>query len=422
MLGNRNPAANADTAAAAAAAPGDAAGNEVGAKIAGQDEATVVVHVVELTEAKTTSALEVTSLPRPNQKTIFESRWLRFLPALVVWPMWFFLVGSSGAFADVFVDYWPASVAMVVGSFIAGSTPLGGGVVAFPVSVLVLQFTPAESRDASVLVQSVGMNAAAFLLFATRQRSLLDAEFIAYNVLGGAIGIISGLLIPVSAEIVNLVYTVLVFNFGILYFYKNRLAPAAGSEDNSKYADKATVTVTKPPSNALYVGMVAFAVVGGFVTAKVGSGSDIALYAYGVFIWNQKLGALHPRRLIDNSLTASSVVVMGAMSFLTAVLRSLQTPSFSKRVVLTWAAMAFVVVLGAPTGSLVLTPACAPYLRGLFYVLAVVQLALFGALKIQDSVLEWVVIASLTVVEIAYLSFDFWLRRRRAGATAAAAR
>jgi hypothetical protein len=83
--------------------------------------------------------------------------WVRFTPALVIWPLWLFIVASGdsqNSFAAVF-QYWPASVAMVLGSFIAGSTPLGGGIVAFPVSVLVLQFTSSESRDASVLVQTI---------------------------------------------------------------------------------------------------------------------------------------------------------------------------------------------------------------------------------------------------------------------------
>ena len=35
------------------------------------------------------------------------------------------------------------------GSFVAGSTPLGGGVIAFPVSVLFLRFTGGESRHIS---------------------------------------------------------------------------------------------------------------------------------------------------------------------------------------------------------------------------------------------------------------------------------
>jgi hypothetical protein len=42
-----------------------------------------------------------------------------------------------------------------------GSTPLGGGVVAFPLAVLVLKLTPAQSRDSSLLVQAIGMTSAA---------------------------------------------------------------------------------------------------------------------------------------------------------------------------------------------------------------------------------------------------------------------
>ena len=96
--------------------------------------------------------------PAPMAPIPFMDRvWVRFTPALVIWPLWLFVVSSGdsqNSFAAVF-QYWPASVAMVLGSFIAGSTPLGGGIVAFPVSVLVLQFTSSESRDASVLVQTI---------------------------------------------------------------------------------------------------------------------------------------------------------------------------------------------------------------------------------------------------------------------------
>ena len=58
--------------------------------------------------------------------------------------------------------------------------------------------------------------------------------------------------------------------------------------------------------------------------------------------------------------------------------------------------MAFVVCIGAPVGSLILTPSMVPFLRVLFYVLAVVQLALFGWLKIGDSVEQWVAIVVIT--------------------------
>lgn len=115
---------------------------------------------------------------------------IQFVPFFLVWPIWFFTMISGGLWSQVF-QYWPASIAMVFGSFIAGSTPLGGGVVAFPVSVLVLKFTSQESRDASILVQAVGMNAAAYLLLATK-RELLDFELIIVNIVAGTLGMLAG--------------------------------------------------------------------------------------------------------------------------------------------------------------------------------------------------------------------------------------
>ena len=83
-----------------------------------------------------------------------------FAPALVIWPLWLYTMAGNNAWWPVFSEYWPMTVAMVLGSFVAGSTPLGGGIVAYPVSQLVLFWPTPLSRDASILVQSVGMNAA----------------------------------------------------------------------------------------------------------------------------------------------------------------------------------------------------------------------------------------------------------------------
>lgn len=81
---------------------------------------------------------------------------------------------------------------MIVGSFIAGSTPIGGGVVAFPLSVLYLKFNALEARDSAVMVQATGMNAASFLLFYAKP-GLLDSQFIIINVIVGAWGVLLGL-------------------------------------------------------------------------------------------------------------------------------------------------------------------------------------------------------------------------------------
>jgi hypothetical protein len=290
------------------------------------------------------------------------------------------------------------------------------------------------------------MNAAAFLLFVTK-RELLDPTFIVINIIFGSIGVIIGLSIKSSAELINLVYTVVVFEFAILYFYKNVYASddeiggqkssidqkvemsarATGTAKNvaenrvdCEMAGRITIDIIetaistlstlKPPIKSvpmwIYVGMALGGVLGGFVTANVGSGSDIMLYAFGIFVWNKFVPM--NRRRDDASLTASSVVVMGCMSLLTSCCRALSSVPITHRTILTWGAMAWVVVLGAPVGSLVLTPACIPYLRMMFYILAVAQLILFGLLKIQGDIFAWVVIIVLTVVQLTALFITYF--------------
>ena len=69
---------------------------------------------------------------------------------------------------EYFDEYYQLTIAMIFGSLIAGSTPLGGGVVAFPVVVLAIGLSPPEGRDFTVCIQSVGMNAAGFLLMVVK--------------------------------------------------------------------------------------------------------------------------------------------------------------------------------------------------------------------------------------------------------------
>merc|ERR1719235_2380272 len=102
---------------------------------------------------------------------------ISFLPALVVWPLWIYCMSSKGLWLDAFRSYYPMTLAMIVGCFIAGSTPLGGAVTAFPVSVLILKFTPVMGRDFSVLIQSIGMTAAAYLIL-VRKKHLVNSYFV----------------------------------------------------------------------------------------------------------------------------------------------------------------------------------------------------------------------------------------------------
>ena len=75
--------------------------------------------------------------------------------------------------------------------------------------------------------------------------------------------------------------------------------------------------------------------------------------------------------------------------------------------------MACVVVVGAPVGSLVLSPATSPCLRGLFYVLAVTQLVFFGVLKIKGNAMLWGTIGAITGAVVIALAAQAVVMARR---------
>ena len=322
----------------------------------------------------------------------------RFLPAFIVCMVWIYLVtyehGPLNAFEfaaahnasfaaaplgtlwnELFEDYYPMTLAMIFGSLIAGSTPLGGGVVAFPVAVLLIGFEPSEGRDYTVIIQTVGMNAAAYLIVLNKSH-LLDFNLIATFTVVGVPGVLCGLALKLAPFYVVLLFQTLVLEFAFIFFYLNILAPrsspsavpsppdiemrpaaiaaassinatcgvdgdhadddqAAASENPAalrgdgshspttviNQADAGPCDDLVPASRLRWLGinatmwLAAFA--GGFLTANVGSGSDIMLYAYGLLGWNMLVPEKH--RLSDTSLTASSVVVMGLLSLVTTV-------------------------------------------------------------------------------------------------------
>merc|ERR1711879_1064141 len=89
------------------------------------------------------------------------------------------------------------------------------------------------------------------------------------------------------------------------------------------------------------------------------------------------------------------------------IIRLLQEGGISDDVVLCWAACTPIVVLGAPLGSLLLTPSMTRKLRLCFYVLSAVQLASFGILKIKGNVTAWVGVACAVVTTIVVLALHF---------------
>ena len=65
---------------------------------------------------------------------------------------------------------WPISVAMAGGSFVAGSSPVAGGTVGFPVLVYVFNHPARLGRDFSLAIQSIGMVSASIYILTRRRK------------------------------------------------------------------------------------------------------------------------------------------------------------------------------------------------------------------------------------------------------------
>ena len=74
------------------------------------------------------------------------------------------------------------ALVMIGGSLVAGSTPMGGGTVAFPALVLGFQESPAMARDFGLAIQSVGMTSA--LLFILLRRIPVESRLLAWGSAG----------------------------------------------------------------------------------------------------------------------------------------------------------------------------------------------------------------------------------------------
>eukprot|EP00930_Biecheleria_cincta_P014206 TRINITY_DN1231_c0_g1_i5.p1 TRINITY_DN1231_c0_g1~~TRINITY_DN1231_c0_g1_i5.p1 ORF type:complete len:441 (+),score=75.57 TRINITY_DN1231_c0_g1_i5:53-1375(+) len=373
------------------------------------------------------STVQALATPRSSMPTRFMTEeslpdrgggyiWRKFLPAMFIYPMWLYIMVKQDAWSESFGTYYPLSLAMIPGSMIAGSTPLGGGVVAFPVTVLLIKLQPAQGRDFSLMIQSIGMAAASFLIMISKPH-LCHVWLIVWSLLSAIGGMIFGFSIAIDGFVINIIYTTSIACFALAYMYRNMFMSRSSQEADCRrmVPSEAGALLTggfdlqsnpiaaffgKRLPAALTAGVCICGFYGGFLSAKLGSGADMLAYMFGVFVWNTSV----PRgaELPDNMLTASSVLIMAGCSIAGAVLRSLSV-GMSREVMLCWGACVPVVVIGAPVGSLVLTPKRTLFLRRCFYVLALIQFGTFDILEIKGNLLAWMCTLGAVLVQALYL-------------------
>jgi len=245
--------------------------------------------------------------------------------ALITWTTWIVFLGLEGF--ELIKDHFTIALTMLLGSFVAGSTSVGGGAVAFPIFTKVLSIDSATALFFSLAIQSVGMTAASIMIFLTKIP--ICWRTIRYSVIAGGLGLlISFFFIRLQISGADIKYLFSCFSFivalGLIWMRLNY--------------EKLSHTETPQPGR---VALALSCFIGGLLSGIIGTGIDFILFTMMIFIWHYDF---------KKAITTSVVVMaFNALVGFAAILTS--TDYFSGKVVSYWLAAVPIVVIGAPLGA-----------------------------------------------------------------------
>lgn len=246
---------------------------------------------------------------------------------MVLWLVLFALLNSI----SFLFDHWYYPAIMVVGAFVAGLTPEGGGAVAFPVLNIFFDIKREMARDFSLMIQSVGMTSAAIWILSHNRHRLADYVpvlwFVPICFTGFVLGMV--LLQAIPVYVIQAVFLSLITTFALAY---------VSSQHRGKHH---ALVVSGHADKAL---LVAVLIAGGMCASLFGTGADIVLYTVLVtrFRMDEKVG------------THMGIMVMAAISVLGYAYRFFWDGDITDYQIRTWLCAYPVVLFMAPLGSYIL--------------------------------------------------------------------
>lgn len=259
-----------------------------------------------------------------------DRRWIYFSLLGIMYTAWVTYMTTTNSW-HLFNEYWPATLTMVLGSFVAGITAEGGGAVAFPIFTKVLNIAATDARTFSLMIQTFGMGMAS--VFIVTQGIRVLPKVILYVSLGGILGHFLGLFWfpPLPAPYPKILFTFVTTAFGVALFI-------------SRWGLQ-----WKPQSNLLQwhhkhrLLFLILGVVGGLFAANVGSGIDVVTFMVLTLMFgvNEKIS------------TPTTVIIMGLNSMVGFVFHGVVAQDISPDIWNYWLVAVPVVVVGAPVGAFV---------------------------------------------------------------------
>ena len=230
---------------------------------------------------------------------------------------------------QIFAEWWPMSLTMVLGSFVAGASAEGGAAVAFPVFTKLLQIPAGEARTFGLMIQAVGMSMAGLVIFIRRIKILPGV--IGWVSLGGIVGMVVGsLLVPIPLPYPKLLFTFVTAAFGVALVLSRWVIEWQPHND---------FQVDSWPRRLIFASI---GIIGGTFAANTGSGIDTLTFivltlAFGI---NEKVS------------TPTTVVIMGLNSVVGFLVHGVVMQDIGI-VWEYWLACVPIVILGAPLGAYV---------------------------------------------------------------------
>ncbi len=220
---------------------------------------------------------------------------------------------------------------MAAGSYVAGSTPMGGGTVGFPILVLLFNEPASLGRSFSFCVQSIGMSSATVFLLSSRAPVAWRLVLVTMATSAVFIPLTLVYITPhVQDLLIKLLFACIWAAFGVMTLVKVKDFVRAHHAARRGVGLDVAIGVT--------VG-----VLGGVSTGVTGVGIDMVLYTCMVLLYRCELRVA----------IGSSVIIM-AFGSLVGVVTSSLLGRLSLEVLYNWAAAAPIVAIGAPFGVLMM--------------------------------------------------------------------
>ena len=220
--------------------------------------------------------------------------------SVAVAVVWLVFVTLGGHWGRV-TDRWIAAVTMIFGSIVAGSTPQGGGAIAFPVFTKIIEVPATVARTFSLCIQTIGMGTAALAIVVRGGRvdwgsiRLLTPAAVA-GFLGGAwlIGQPDEPFWPstLPGPYVKVTFTIVVAAMALVVWLSSRSWVSERVEELASHSPRAVLL------------LLVSGAAGGVASFLVGSGADVFTYLGLVALLGLSAGVGVP----------TSVVVMAVVS------------------------------------------------------------------------------------------------------------